>query len=323
MWYPNIQMVCRIFNPKTGLNLWRSINVTNFVTPIPGSDDKRTSKSDQFTVKFKTLPSGVESCSLTANLSEDLQLSFDITRPVASPGFKIGKGPKGGHSIFGPDKTNPEGYVVHRFWPRTECNGHIIHKGQALPAEGPGMFVHTIQGMRPNLIASRWNFVTFQGDEGVSALQMEFTTYDTHGRKGAGSGGVTVNVGAIAHEGKLLTVTAESIWAGEAISADAPVVSRAVHHDKKHDPDTGYSPPSRVVYNWAGPAISGGATVKGELDASLGTPDAPKGLVEKVDVLAEIPYAVKMAIAYVAGTKPYIYQVSDCAFVMIVANLFI
>lgn len=35
-----------------------------------------------------------------------------------------------------------------------------------------------------------------------------------------------------------------------------------------------------------------------------------KGLVERVDVLAEIPYLVKKVVNVVAGTKPYIYQVS-------------
>jgi hypothetical protein len=38
---------------------------------------------------------------------------------------------------------------------------------------------------------------------------------------------------------------------------------------------------------------------------------APKGLIEKVDVLAEIPYVIKSVVNYVAGTKPYIYQVRD------------
>ncbi len=32
------------------------------------------------------------------------------------------------------------------------------------------------------------------------------------------------------------------------------------------------------------------------------------GLVDKVDVLAEIPYMVRKLVNYVAGTKPYIYQ---------------
>jgi hypothetical protein len=33
-------------------------------------------------------------------------------------------------------------------------------------------------------------------------------------------------------------------------------------------------------------------------------------LIEKVDVLAEIPYVIRKGLAAVTGTKPYIYQVS-------------
>jgi len=33
------------------------------------------------------------------------------------------------------------------------------------------------------------------------------------------------------------------------------------------------------------------------------------GLMEKVDVLAEIPYVIRKGLAAVTGTKPYIYQV--------------
>jgi hypothetical protein len=34
------------------------------------------------------------------------------------------------------------------------------------------------------------------------------------------------------------------------------------------------------------------------------------GLIEKVDVMAEIPGFVKAVVSYVAGAKPYIYQAS-------------
>lgn len=34
------------------------------------------------------------------------------------------------------------------------------------------------------------------------------------------------------------------------------------------------------------------------------------GLIEKVDVLAEIPFLIRKGLAAVTGTKPIIYQVS-------------
>jgi len=40
----------------------------------------------------------------------------------------------------------------------------------------------------------------------------------------------------------------------------------------------------------------------------VGRPGEEIGLIEKVDVMAEIPAFVKAVVSYVAGTKPYIYQ---------------
>lgn len=229
------------------------------------------------------------------------------------PGFKVGKGPKGGFSYFGPDLANPEGYVVHRFWPRDTCKGAIILKGKVIDAKGPGMFIHAIQGMRPNLVAARWNFANFQSNEhgGVSAIQMEFTTIDAYGRKGAGSGFVSVNVGSLVLGGKLAAVTAETKYPDETQPDKAEVVSRAIHSRTAHDPDTGYAAPTELMFRWAAPVIGGkeGEAVDASLTLDVGPPNQMKGLIEKVDVLAEIPYVIKTMVNYVAGTKPYIYQV--------------
>jgi hypothetical protein len=311
VWYPSIQFTCKIYNPNTKEIVWKSINVTNFLLGL----DKRSCKGDQFSITHKSSPGTdhPESYTILANLADDLQISLDVVRPAAVPGYKIGKGPGGGFSYFGPDIEKPEGYAVHRFWPHDIATGHIISKGQALTARGPGMMVHAIQGMRPNLVASRWNFANFQSEAhgGVSAVQMEFTTIDTYGRKGDGSGGVKVNVGSLVLGGKLAAVTAETTWPDENAPDNAPVTSRAMHLGLVADEETGYDAPSELVFRWAGPSIV--ADAQGTMDATLkvdvGAPTAYKGLIEKVDVLAEIPYVVKTVVNYVAGTKPYIYQV--------------
>ncbi|TFK82074.1 oxidative stress survival Svf1-like protein [Polyporus arcularius HHB13444] len=313
VWYPTIQFTCRLFDPNTKEHTWKSINVTNFVTPPPGLD-KRSSKADQFSITYKSKPDTdfPEGYTITANLDNDLQITLDVRRPASIPGYKVGKGPNGGYSYFGPDPKNAEGYVIHRFWPRYVASGLLVHKGQATSVKGPGMFVHAIQGMRPNLVAARWNFAHFQSEAygGVSAIQMDFTTIDAYGRKGDGSGGVITSVGSLVLGGKLAAVTAETKWPDEEQAADAGVISRAVHSKLVHDPDTGYDAPTEIVFRWAGPSIVPGAT--GLVDATLtldyGKPDSYKGLIEKVDVLAEIPYVIKTMVNYVAGTKPFIYK---------------
>ena len=193
-------MNVKIYNPETKERTWRTVSATNFVVPAPGLD-RRSCKSDQFSVTFKTKPGSdfPESYVIHANVSDDLQVVLEINRPASIPGWKLGKGPNGGFSYFGPDPEKAEGYVIHRFWPRTQASGHIIVKGKAISAEGPGMFVHAIMGMRPNLVAARWNFANFQSDEhgGVSATQMELTTIDSYGRRGAGSGGGWAGAGGV------------------------------------------------------------------------------------------------------------------------------
>ncbi|KAI0078823.1 oxidative stress survival Svf1-like protein [Panus rudis PR-1116 ss-1] len=313
VWYPTIQFTFKLTNPGKRETVWKSVNVTNFVTPPPGLD-KRSCKADEFSITHKSNPGSdaPETYVIRANLADDLQISLEIKRPASVPGFKVGAGPKGGFSYFGPDPNNAEGYVVHRFWPHNRAIGMVILKGQAIPVDGPGMFVHAIQGMRPNLVASRWNFANFQSSQhgGVSAVSMEFTTIDQYGKKGNGSGFVTVNVGSLVLGGKLAAVTAETKWPGEPLPEKAGVMSRAVHLNPEKDPDTGYDAPTSLVFRWAAPSIVSDAP--GHVDATLildvGSPTAYKGLIEKVDVLAEIPYVIKTMVNYVAGTKPYIYQ---------------
>lgn len=244
-----------------------------------------------------------------------MQISLDIGRAKDAPGFKVGKGPKGGFSYYGPDLANPESYVMHRFWPRTFAKGVIMLRGQAIEAKGPGMFVQLILGMRPNLVAARWNFVNFQSNAhgGVSAIQAEFTTTESYGKNASGKAGfVTVNVGALVVAGKLVGVTAETKYKDEPLPEDAQVVSRAAHTKTAPDPDTGYDAPTELFFRWGAPSLL--PDVPGRFDASIrfdvGQPNAYKGLIEKVDVLAEIPQIIKTLVNYVAGAKPYIYQVS-------------
>ncbi|KAF5367378.1 hypothetical protein D9758_003690 [Tetrapyrgos nigripes] len=313
VWYPTIQFTCKIYDPKTQKAIWKSVNVSNFACPAPGRD-KRSCKADQFSITHKVNPDSdyPETYVISAHPSDDVQIFLEVSRPASAPGFKVGNDAEGGYSHFGPDPKNAEGYVVHRFWPLYKSTGHVTISGQAKSVEGPGMFVHAIQGMRPNLVAASWNFAHFQSQDhgGVSAIQMEFTTTEAYGKKGAGSGGVVVNIGSLVVGGKLATVTAETKWPGEPVAEDALVRSRASHLKPVLDPETGYQKPSELLFEWAGPSVIRGSsgTYKALLQVDVGDVEKPKGLIEKVDVLAEIPYVIKMAVNYVARTKPYIYQ---------------
>ncbi|KAJ3821885.1 oxidative stress survival Svf1-like protein [Lentinula raphanica] len=313
LWYPTIQFTCKIYDSEAQKSTWKSIHVTNFTCAPPGSD-RRSCKADEFSFTYKSKPDSdyPESYTVHANPAPEVQIFLEVTRPVSASGWKVGSGDEGGYSKFGPDPSNPEGYVIHRFWPLVKASGHLVINGQATPVEGQGMFVHAIQGMRPNLVAASWNFGNFQSPDlgGVSAIQMEFTTPTAYGMKGAGSGGVTVNIGSLVVAGKLVAVTAETRSPGDANDADAPVKSRVAHLKPVMDPDTSYHKPCELLFEWAGPSIlpDKPGNYKASVNVDVGDLQHPKGLVEKVDVLAEIPKVLKMAVNYVAGTKPYIYQ---------------
>jgi len=234
-------------------------------------------------------------------------VSLEVKRPAEATPWKVGNG----YSYFGPDREKPEGYVVHRFWPIFKAEGHFIIDGKAEAVNANGMFVHAIQGMRPNLVASAWNFSHFNSKElgGVCAIQMEYTTCDTHGKRGAGSGPVRVNVGSLVINNKLATVTAATTWPGE--KNESSVISKTTHLNTLDDPATGYKKPRNLFLEWKGPSLAKDApgTVEGSTTVDLGDLENPKGLIEVIDILAEIPYVLKAAVSYVAGTKPFMYQV--------------
>ncbi|PVF98024.1 oxidative stress survival, Svf1-like protein [Serendipita vermifera] len=327
---PTIQFTFKIYNPATKEALWKSINVNNFVTPPPGQD-KRSCKSEVFTIVHQSTssdPTHLENYTLSAKLADDLQILLNVYRPNNVSGFKVGNSPTGGFSYFGANKEKPDGYVIHWFWPRTKVTGQLIHGsgGSAVGGgsgsrieefKGVGMMVNAIQGMRPNLIATRWNFAWFAGSAPVhedsthkvpvSAIMMEFTTPSNYGRKRGGEGGVTVNIGCVSI-GEEIVVTAQTKWADEPKGASAPVISRATHIEATYDKDTGYEPPQQISYEWEGTLASDPhKKVKADLMLDVGFGETSRGLIEKVDVLQELPLVIKKLVN-MTGTKPYIYQ---------------
>ncbi|OCF38717.1 survival factor 1 [Kwoniella heveanensis CBS 569] len=311
------QMTFKVYNPKTKKSTWRSINASG------AKFDRQNLKSDQFEIKHTGSPTTEEVYTITATLDKTVHFSLTFTRPADAPGFKLGSGPQGGISTFGKeqDESKRDGFVVHRFHPLSYSSGTITVDGETINGDGDGMFVHAIQGMRPNLVASRWNFAFFTtagGEEdaklgGVRAIQMEFETTDDYGPKGAKSGRTKANIGCV-----YTTKSAPLIVTGQTHSpAQNPTaypnpsgdVSSAVHSAPILDKETGYPVPSAISFNWESNRINGEGRVSAKVElGKAGALVGEGGLIEKVDVLAEIPYVIRKGLAAVTGTKPYIYQ---------------
>lgn len=195
-----------------------------------------------------------------------------------TPGVIFGKD---GCTFYGDDVAEPWGSMRHLFWPRCNVAGTIKSPSKTYEIKGYTMFVMALQGMKPHHAAKSWNFLNFQS-ENYSAVQMEFTTPKSYAN-------TKVNVGMIASNDKILHAT----------------VNNVVNHKDQAVDEVGWNVPKSIEFNFVDKDESNEekviATVNGELE----------DLIERVDVMAEIPQFVKNIVSGVAGTKPYIYQYSN------------
>lgn len=129
-------------------------------------------------------------------------------------------------------------------------------------------------------LAARWNFANFQSPT-YSAVMMEYTTPPAYGS-------TVVNVGGIVENGEIL-------FAGATNSAQ--------HTESKDDPENDWSEPVSVRFLWNG-KTKDDKLVEAELSGNLGK------RLDKIDIMAKVPGIIKTIVGGVAGTKPYIYQVS-------------
>lgn len=96
----------------------------------------------------------------------------------------------------------------------------------------------------------------------------------------------------------------------QALETPSEDVSTCKHLSTVKDSFTGYPAPTGMEVDWSGERRDGQGKASAKLVVDkLGAVEGEGGLIEKVDVLAEIPYVIKKALSAVTGTKPYIYQV--------------
>jgi hypothetical protein len=268
------QFTCLVVNDsKPEEKLWTSTHLENFVA-----------KGTDFTADDVSIILNEEGNEYTIKsiVNDDSLVELKITRE--SLGFKIGEN---GTSLYGEDLANPWGSMRHAFWPRAKATGKIVARGTQLAISGHSMYVMALQGMKPHHAAARWNFLNFQGPT-LSAVVMQFTTPPSYGEQ-------TSSIGAITKDNKLV----------------ASAVGVVVEHSESEVDDVGWPAPTKIVFKLTGPKIeapdedietqSVTATISGSLDH----------LVDRVDVMAEIPSFVKRVVSGVSGARPYIYQYSN------------
>ena len=108
-------------------------------------------------------------------------------------------------------------------------------------------------------------------------------------------GSTVISSGSLAMDGKV-------VIAGPTVAAS--------HTETEEDADNGWRRPTAAAFSLKGKTEDGKA-VTVEIGGNLGV------LLDKVDVMAEVPGFVKQIVAGAVGTKPYIYQVFDKAFLIV------
>lgn len=221
----------------------------------------------------------------------EVVVSLDFTR--VDRGFKVGEGKT---YLGGGDQSSAAGFVSHKFWPRAVAKGTFIIDKVLHEVEGNGMFIHAIQGMQPQLIASNWNFVDFQAPNAALSM-MQFQTTKQYGA-------ININQGSIVLNEKLISVSVENTV--ELL-------------DLQKDPDTDYDIPQHIKLTWKGKTIKEEGSQEEPKDVTVTMTVAVKNLVDKIDVLNEIPWFLKKLVQTFV-VKPYIYQWLDTATAEIVVG---
>ncbi|KAG7194027.1 putative cell survival pathways protein [Scheffersomyces spartinae] len=265
------QFTFRLFNSETKKTIWTLTKLNDF--KVDGSNFYAEDLLIEFSKDGKLVH-------LKSNVNPDSIIDFEMTR--LTEGVIFGKD---GTTLYGDDVENPWGSMRHVFWPRCSVKGtistlvdaEVADTPRIIPIEGFTMFVMALQGMKPHHAAKSWNFLNFQS-ENYSAVQMEFTTPRSYAT-------TKVNIGIVCLKDKVII---------------GSIDNTVVHENSKID-EIGWPVPQSIVFNFdgnSGAEQTSNIIVKGDLTT----------LVERVDVMAEIPQFVKNIVSNVAGTKPFIYQ---------------
>lgn len=170
----------------------------------------------------------------------------------------------------------------HVFVPQATCSGSIQISDNNTAStlaldKSPGLFIGAIQGLNPSKAARSWNFACFQSPE-MGAVCMEYTTTASYGS-------TTVTVGGVSRSG-----VTEAVYASS--SPDAQ--NHVTFLDTALDQQNGLSYPTAISIPLSGPQSC----------LQLG----PLRMVNKYDILGELPGIIRKVVQNIAGVNPYLYQ---------------
>lgn len=173
------------------------------------------------------------------------------------------------------DKIQSKRMLRHLFVPRVKCHGTISYETKKKHSvtldliDVPGLYIDAVQGLAPQKAACRWNFLCYQ-DRSSSLLCMEFTTNEDHKH-------TKVTVWCHTEQNKIKVV-------GSSVNQDV-----VKFNSTTKDAETGWSNPTSISF-------------------PLKFQEKDLRLVNRYDVLGEMPYVVRSLVENLANVKPFIYQ---------------
>lgn len=299
-------------NPES-LNFWTSTKLENFRVEGPNFF------ADKLSIELNE-----ENNEYHFKSDANERSSFDLYFKRLTPGVKIGENST---TYYGNIIEEPWGSMRHIFWPRNHVRGTInikkpVKKEASEEEEQKGeeeeanddeeeeqledqhieftedspaysLVIMAFQGMKPHHAAKSWNFLNFHSKDN-SAILIEFTTPKSYAN-------TKVSMAIVTSDTEILAVTTDNEY----------------KHLNNEVDSVGWSIPKNISINLKGVSAKvtdeeiANDTVKDE-DKFKAIIEGPLNhLVERVDVMNEIPQFVKSIVSGVAGTKPYIYQFAD------------
>ncbi|KAJ3122510.1 putative cell survival pathways protein [Physocladia obscura] len=232
------------------------------------SDDNRSVVCEEFS--FISDNNGGFKINIDIGSEAALDLVFE---PLAGSAFKVNDG----KVLF--NETEDQGFVEAQFIPKAKVHGNITFDGKKSDVQGSGMFLHAIQCC-PQYV-SRWNFVNFQNaNDSIFLYEFDMPKESEYAVKSA-------STGAIVRNGKRIAVT---------------TANRTVHVQTELDESfSGYEVPTQLFIVWTGKTEETGEDIRVEISL------VQKNLLDRIDVLGELPFLLKMLIQTFI-TAPFVYQ---------------
>lgn len=315
--YKGFQINFKIFSPKKELEsqygIWESVKLDSTVS---FQDDELTVKGANVTFQFRD-PKNVskkitgeeeegdddtQHTTFIANLKIKINdpskgLMMDL-RCSLGEGFKIS--PDG--CSFYLDKSTPDEqstiinnvhsfelkhrYMRHQFHPVSQIFGIIKYnngakkKPQLLKLQHiPMIYLDAVQGILPNKAAKRWNFLYFQS-KNYKILAIEYLTIPKFDS-------TKVTIWSICEKDEIKYI-------GSDINNDNIIKFNSVEKDKEN----GWEYPTEMTFNFS------------DNNNNEITPFHVEklNLVNRYDILGELPSIVKSLAKSIANIKPYLYQ---------------